>query len=323
MLSIFQEMTPQSPPSPDDNHESVIPLAVPVIASSLIESDLKLAQRLQAEEDARACYSSTSPTPTHLQQPTVSTLQDEAYARRLDQELRDQQYAQSLQEQEHRNSNHLVVVPASYVNGSTTNNTLTDVEEQRAHALALQQQEELFQQRRRRSRRRNCIITISLFILVGGSVAGTLYFGNFFGNRNPFIPYINDPWNNKAGNGTSLGDYEIWPNKGNGLKLTIQNALTTQWYPFLKQAVIDWDAAPALTLTVVNATKPDPTCSQIRGILKVCNSDYGDTGWLGINDSVLQSNVIYSSTSRMNEYYLNKSSNALRQYVMCHEIGHG
>ena len=157
---------------------------------------------------------------------------------------------------------------------------------------------------------------------MGGFVAGILYFGNFFG-RNSLPPFIKDPWNNKHGNGTSLGQYELWPNTGQGLKLTIQDALTDNWYPYFRQAVLDWDAAPALTLTITNASKADPTCTPIRGILKICNKDYGDSGWLGINDSILQNNYIVSSVAKMNEYYLNQSSNSLRQYVMCHEIGHG
>jgi hypothetical protein len=128
-----------------------------------------------------------------------------------------------------------------------------------------------------------------------------------------------DPWNDKPSNGT----YERWQTKGTGLKLTIQNALTDDWYPFFQTAVDDWNLAPALILGTVNATKADPSCTSIRGMLKVCNSDYGPTGWLGINESLLQNNFIFSSVSKMNEHYLAQASQALRQFTMCHEIGHG
>ena len=59
--------------------------------------------------------------------------------------------------------------------------------------------------------------------------------------------------------------------------------------------------------------------------MKVCNGDYGDTGWRGINELILtDKNQIVSSVAKMNEYYLTSSTSALdKQYTMCHEIGHG
>jgi len=119
------------PHTPHD--DDITPLAVPV--AFLVESDLELARRLQAEEDARATTTFSSSSTQHL-----PTLQDEAYARRLDQELRDQQYAQSLQEQE-QSRNIPVVLPS---------NIIPDAEVQRAQAVALQQQEEERFRRRRR-----------------------------------------------------------------------------------------------------------------------------------------------------------------------------
>jgi hypothetical protein len=53
----------------------------------------------------------------------------------------------------------------------------------------------------------------------------------------------------------------------------------------------------------------DPSCTPVDGILKVCNSDYGQTGWKGINECAINGlNKIVQSVAKMNEYYLSGSS---------------
>lgn len=57
----------------------------------------------------------------------------------------------------------------------------------------------------------------------------------------------------------------------------------------------------------------------------IITGNYGDTGWLGINE-VLKSvpdQIIQSSVAKMNEYYLNNADYNERLYTMCHEVGHG
>ena len=53
--------------------------------------------------------------------------------------------------------------------------------------------------------------------------------------------------------------------------------------------------------------------------------NFGETGWLGINE-VLKSvpqNIIQSSVAKMNEHYLLNADYDERLYTMCHELGHG
>lgn len=57
--------------------------------------------------------------------------------------------------------------------------------------------------------------------------------------------------------------------------------------------------------------------------MKVCNGDYGDTRWKGINQVLISNGWIISSIAKMNEFYLGSASFDQRQYTMCHEIGHG
>ena len=54
-------------------------------------------------------------------------------------------------------------------------------------------------------------------------------------------------------------------------------------------------------------------------------SDYGDTRWRGLNEVLLspRQNTIFSSTAKLNEFYLNYESDYQKLYTSCHEIGHG
>lgn len=129
------------------------------------------------------------------------------------------------------------------------------------------------------------------------------------------------------GNNNDLNDTHTWSNTGNGLELTIVNALDLNWHEYFNISVQQWDdgTPDSLTLSIEIADEPDTNCSPMAGYIKVCNGNYGPTEWEGINHAFLDSRGhIYASTAQMNEYFLFESSNtANRQYTMCHEIGHG
>jgi len=125
---------------------------------------------------------------------------------------------------------------------------------------------------------------------------------------------------------TNGEQFKQWNVKGNkGLKLTVVNALTSDWHDIFDIAIDDWNAAPALELTVTMADQPDPECDTIPGVMKACNDFYGkDGGWSGLNEAWLDSKgYITASTAKMNESFLQKSGYAEKQYVCCHELGHG
>ena len=126
-----------------------------------------------------------------------------------------------------------------------------------------------------------------------------------------------------------LGEQFVWQrsNVDGGLTLKIVNALDTEWYTYFDVAVYDWDngSPDALTLSSEVASAPDPDCAMIEGVLKICNGDYGNTGWMGINEVLKFENGIAGSVGKMNDYFFGSSLNdhAKRQYTMCHEMGHG
>ena len=137
--------------------------------------------------------------------------------------------------------------------------------------------------------------------------------GNFFKD---------DPWQGET-------DVTLWKEKyiernGGGLTLTIVNNLNDKWQEEFEVAVADWKRSDALTLTVEKGSA-DKGCTREQGVMVVCNDNFGDTGWVGINENEVEtgSNRIISSLAKMNEYYLRNANFYHRRFTMCHEIGHG
>ena len=128
-----------------------------------------------------------------------------------------------------------------------------------------------------------------------------------------------------------------WKNTGSGLSLTLLNSLDVKWDGFFDSAVSDWGAAPSLALSSSKYARPTTIiCNQLSGVMRACNDEYGDTGWLGINEAVyytynntknevsgINENIILSSVVKINDSYLEGASDFKKQYVLCHEIGHG
>jgi hypothetical protein len=151
------------------------------------------------------------------------------------------------------------------------------------------------------------------------AIAGFLL-GYFLGG-NDIIPNMNlfnkeDP---------HMGQPHAWSfANGQGLNLTIINALDLEWYPFFDLAVSQWDNGTPDSLTLsTQIIDPDYSCSSVDGVLKMCNGDYGNTDWKGINKILLKDGKIVSSSGRMNENYFRqtKGDNADdKQYTMCHEV---
>jgi hypothetical protein len=117
-----------------------------------------------------------------------------------------------------------------------------------------------------------------------------------------------------------------WPSQGEGLELEMLNALDDTWQEEFTAALSDWENGDpdALTL-IVKEDGVDHNCTPVQGLMKVCNGNFGDTGWFGINQIIkrVPQNIILNSVAKMNEYYLLNADDIERQYTMCHEIGHG
>jgi predicted Zn-dependent protease len=128
---------------------------------------------------------------------------------------------------------------------------------------------------------------------------------------------------------SGLNETKVWRNNQNGLPITIINALDKSWYTYFNIAVLQWDAGipDALTInTKISRLSNDTECEPVTNHIKVCNDNYGETNWKGVNQVYSDENgFIISSVALMNEYYLSSEDlfNDDKQYTMCHEIGHG
>ena len=153
---------------------------------------------------------------------------------------------------------------------------------------------------------------------------GQIDFGDFtdvLDNFTGFDPgfFNEDPY---VGDNTT----QLWRGHTNGeggLTLTLQNSLDDNWYSEFDEAVNDWNNCnPKVLELSTTIIEVDHTCTHNDGVMKVCNGNYGDTGWLGINEvmKTVPQKIIQSSTAKMNEYYLNNAGYDERLYTMCHEV---
>jgi len=127
---------------------------------------------------------------------------------------------------------------------------------------------------------------------------------------------LNDPY--------SDGDAPHWPQDGNGLKATIINALSDEWQTTFALAVADWNNGEPDAVDIFEEKGTySPNCEAPDGKIIVCNGDYGDSKWRGINEAMIDyRGEIVSTSARMNEYYLSHMDSGAWQYTMCHELGH-
>lgn len=233
---------------------------------------------------------------------TGMVLSDEELARRMDQELRDEDLArQCVADQQIRQSS--ISARAMAANTDRSNSKKFGC------CCAL----------------RKCFSCCSMLLLIVVAVGVLLFFFSAGGEVGDFIPdpdrfRAEDPFNN-----ANTADANLWRTKGDGLELTLINALDQEWYEYFYKAVDQWDSGSPDTLTLKTETAdPESVCRPVNGKLKVCNGDYGETSWRGINKVLLENGWIYSSAARMNDFYVAPGKDiAQRQYTMCHEIGHG
>lgn len=130
---------------------------------------------------------------------------------------------------------------------------------------------------------------------------------------------VKDPFSN--------GGAPYWPSEGKGLTVTVINALDDKWQSTFSRAVMDWNKGSSSVAKSVSIMEEagtyDPNCKAPENKIMVCNGDYGETKWRGITESTEDfQGLIYSTTARMNEYYLLNMDSGAWLYTMCHELGH-
>ena len=120
------------------------------------------------------------------------------------------------------------------------------------------------------------------------------------------------------------GEYH-WARSANPFTLKLGDNMSSTWDPYLAVASSDWSASAVLDTSIVPGQGFARLCRAVNGRVEVCNSKYGNNGWLGIATIWASGNHITQGTVKMNDTYFNTSkynSPAWRQFVTCQEIGH-
>lgn len=127
------------------------------------------------------------------------------------------------------------------------------------------------------------------------------------------------------------GNYH-WARTANPFTLSLGDNVSTDWDPYLVVASSDWSKPPVgsslpdvLDAKVVPGSSVKKLCSATTGTVQVCNSRYGNNGWLGVAQIWASGDHITKATVKLNDTYYSTSTYntaAWRQMVMCQEIGH-
>mmetsp|Transcript_4283 Transcript_4283/g.6619 ORF Transcript_4283/g.6619 Transcript_4283/m.6619 type:complete len:307 (-) Transcript_4283:5111-6031(-) len=180
---------------------------------------------------------------------------------------------------------------------------------------------------------RAIILSGATVIFFAAASSGVFSFNeenDFSSTFDPFDPTtwkLPDFMDTNPHGGNSPFDFNVWGQSRHcrGLKLKIINNLDEEWEPYFQQSIKDWEQGDpdVLSLSVTKAAVHDPDCEFVMGSMKVCNGDYGNTDWVGLNEVMLLDDQIIASVAFMNDYHLDRMSVEAKQNTMCHELGHG
>ncbi len=123
----------------------------------------------------------------------------------------------------------------------------------------------------------------------------------------------------------SWGGYH-WARISNPFTLKLGDNVSTVWDAALATASSDWSVSDVLDTAVVSGLASPKNCKGTSGRVEVCNSKYGNNGWLGIAQiSITGGEHITKGIVKFNDTYFNTpkyNTIAWRNLVACQEIGH-
>ena len=121
----------------------------------------------------------------------------------------------------------------------------------------------------------------------------------------------------------SWGSYH-WARTSNPFTLKLGDNVSSQWDSHLATASYDWSLSSVLD-TVVVPGQSRKNCRATLGQVEVCNSKYGNNGWLGIAQIWVSGDHIVQGVVKMNDTYFNTAkynTPSWRSLVVCQEIAH-
>lgn len=122
----------------------------------------------------------------------------------------------------------------------------------------------------------------------------------------------------------SWGNYH-WARTANPFTLKLGDNVSLVWDSYLNTASNDWSQSLVLDTNVVPGLANPRTCRAVNGRAEICNSKYGNNGWLGMASIWVSGNHITKGAVRMNDTYFNTAKYnkpAWKNLVVCQEVGH-
>lgn len=122
----------------------------------------------------------------------------------------------------------------------------------------------------------------------------------------------------------SWGGYH-WGRTVNPFTLKLGDNVSSVWDSILGTASSDWSQSTVLDTPVVPGLVNPKNCRPTSGRVEVCNSKYGNNGWLGLAQIWVSGSHIYQGVTKVNDTYFNTTkynTPAWKNLVMCQEVGH-
>ncbi len=116
-----------------------------------------------------------------------------------------------------------------------------------------------------------------------------------------------------------------WSRSGAELTVPVGDNVDSRWDSYLQTAVVDWNKSTVINSPLGAGSANPKNCRGVAGTIQVCNSTYGNTGWLGIASISLSGGHISQGTTKLNDTYFNTAqynTPSWRGLVTCQEIGH-
>lgn len=117
-----------------------------------------------------------------------------------------------------------------------------------------------------------------------------------------------------------------WARTANPFTLKLGDNVTSTWDAYLTTTSNDWTVSSVVDTPVVAGGTNPKRCGPTSGRVEVCNSKYGQTGWLGVAQVWAGSdNHITQGAVKLNDTYFNTAqynTPAWRNLVSCQEVGH-
>ena len=116
-----------------------------------------------------------------------------------------------------------------------------------------------------------------------------------------------------------------WVRTSAELTVPVGDNVTAVWDSYLTNAVADWNQSTVINSPKVAGSTNPKNCRGVVGTIQVCNSKYGNNGWLGIASISISGGHITQGTTKLNDTYFNTAqynTPSWRALVTCQEIGH-